>query len=160
MASTGKYTAAELATLGGVPLRTIRFYIQQGLIDPPRGRGRGAHFDDRHLTQLKRTLSFQRAGLDNATIKQHGAELDAILAARGLTLETAGKMWGAFALGALTKKNPAEAEEEEDLLDPADAVRIPLAPGVELMVRRDVTLPSPKRLVELALFVRRIFKMG
>ena len=38
------------------------------------------------------------------------------------------------------------------------AVRIPLAPGVELLVAPDVAISSPRRLVELAMTVRRLFK--
>ena len=54
MPRTGKYTAEELAKLAGLPLRTVRYYVQEELIDPALGLGRGSHFDDKHLDQLKR----------------------------------------------------------------------------------------------------------
>ncbi len=54
MAGAGKYTAETLAFRAGVPLRTVRFYVQEKLIDPPLGRGRGAHFTDFTEAQLQR----------------------------------------------------------------------------------------------------------
>jgi DNA-binding transcriptional MerR regulator len=168
MAPTGKFTAADLARLGGVPLRTVRFYIQQGLIDPPTGRGPGAHFDERHRHQLIRARALQGAGLDIAAIRQYAEELERILAERGMTLESAGRIWRAYALSGLLPPPPAtEPEEEpdaeddlddEEALDASTAIRIPMAPGVELLVRPDIRIPSPRRLVELAMVVRRLFK--
>lgn len=169
MVSAGKYTAADLARLGSVSLRTVRFYVQEGLIDPPFGRGPGAHFGDRHLHQLRRSRALQAAGLDNAAIRQHADELERILSERGMTLESAGRIWTAYALAgfpsphaALPDAPEAEADddgdEEEAAVDVETAVRIPLAPGVELLVAPDVALPSPRRLVELAMTVRRLFK--
>ena len=52
----------------------------------------------------------------------------------------------------------AEPDDGEDELDPEIAVRIPMAPGVELLVGPGVQIPSPRRLVELAMTVRRLFK--
>ena len=60
----GKYTAAELARLVGVSVRTVRYYVREGLIDPPTGRGRGPHFTDHHLNQLRRVRLLQSTGLD------------------------------------------------------------------------------------------------
>jgi DNA-binding transcriptional MerR regulator len=174
MSSAGKYTAADLARLGGVPLRTVRFYVQEGLIDPPFGRGPGPHFGERHLHQLRRTRALQTAGLDNAAIRQHADELERILSERGLTLESANRIWTAYALSgfpaahaAMAAASDADADDddeadelEDEAVDAATAIRIPLAPGVELLVAPDVAMPSPRRLVELAMTVRRLFKPG
>lgn len=172
MTAAGKYTAADLARLGGVSLRTVRFYVQQGLVDPPWGRGPGAHFGDRHLHQLRRARALQAAGLDNAAIRQHADELERILAERGLTLESAGRIWTAYALAGFPSPHAMEPDEEpeaadddadedeEEAVDVETAIRIPLAPGVELLVAPDIDIPSPRRLVELAMTVRRLFKPG
>lgn len=164
MAGPAKYTAQHLANLAFVALRTVRYYIQKGLIDPPHGRGPGAHFDDRHLIQLRRAKFYQRLGMDLDTIRQHANELDRILADRGLTLETATLGWAAYARGALSAREEepgeleAEAEPGEDeALDTATAIRIPMARGVELLVHPTVKLPSPRRLVEIAFLVRKLF---
>ncbi len=37
---TKKYTIEELCDLTGYSRRTIRYYVQSGIIDPPAGRGR------------------------------------------------------------------------------------------------------------------------
>jgi len=58
-----RYSIGELAELGRVSRRTVHFYVQQGLIDPPEGRGRGSYYADRHLEQLQRVLALQREGL-------------------------------------------------------------------------------------------------
>ena len=165
MAPTGKYTAADLARLGGVSLRTVRFYVQEELIDPPLGRGPGAHFSERHLHQLLRLRALQGAGLDNAAIRAHADELERILAERGLTLESAARIWTSFALaipqaGVVDEDgDDLDDDDEDEEVDADTAVRIPLAPGVELLVAPQVQLPSPRRLVDLALAVRRVFKL-
>ncbi|HWE45925.1 MAG TPA: MerR family transcriptional regulator [Caulobacteraceae bacterium] len=169
MAPKGKYTAADLARLAAVSLRTVRFYIQEGLVDPPLGRGPGAHFDDRHLRQLRRTRALQGAGLDLPAIRDHANELEQILAERGLTAESAGRIWTSFALSTVgfTSGEEGEAQDDSDnddddaeTVDADSAIRIPLAPGVELLVAPDIALPSPRRLVDLAFAVRRLFKLG
>jgi DNA-binding transcriptional MerR regulator len=164
MALSGKYTAADLARLGHVPLRTVRFYVQEGLIDPPLGRGRGAHFTERHLHQILRVRALQGAGLDNAAIRQHADELERILAERGLTMESAGRIWTSFALAmpspAVEEEGEADDDDEDESLDDDTAIRIPLAAGIELRVAPDIQIPSPRRLVELALTVRRLFRLA
>lgn len=47
------YTLQELATLTGTESRTIRSYIQQGLLRGPKTTGRYAYYDQGDLTRLK-----------------------------------------------------------------------------------------------------------
>lgn len=56
----------ELAARSGVPGRRIRYYIAEGLLPPPRGRGRAAHYGPEHLERLAeiQALRNQRLGLD------------------------------------------------------------------------------------------------
>lgn len=61
MSST--YSIGELAERTGVSRRTIHFYVQQGLIEPPKGRGRGSHYTDRHVGQILEVRARQRDGL-------------------------------------------------------------------------------------------------
>nr|WTB36157.1 MerR family transcriptional regulator [Streptomyces sp. NBC_00830] len=43
----------ELAKEAGIPVRTVRFYRERGLIAPPRREGRIAWYDDHHLARLR-----------------------------------------------------------------------------------------------------------
>ena len=46
------YTLDELCTLAELPKRTVRYYIQLGLVDRPIGETRAAHYTSRQLEQL------------------------------------------------------------------------------------------------------------
>jgi DNA-binding transcriptional MerR regulator len=52
----------DLADAAGLSRRAIRFYVQQRLIPPPLGRGRGRHYDRSHLERLRRIGELQSAG--------------------------------------------------------------------------------------------------
>src|ERR1700751_4865490 len=84
MTGPTRYTAEALAARVGLPVRTVRFYLRERLIDPPLGRGRGAHFDERHVTQLERVRWMRGTGLDLQTIRTASEETEALLAQRGL----------------------------------------------------------------------------
>lgn len=60
----------ELAALVDLPRRTVRYYIQQGLVDRPEGAGRGAHYGTRHLEQLLEIRKWQAAGLSLERIRE------------------------------------------------------------------------------------------
>lgn len=53
----------ELCSLTGVVRRTVRFYTQKGLLDPPEGERRGAYYTRRHLEQLLLIRKWQAAGV-------------------------------------------------------------------------------------------------
>lgn len=46
------YSLDELTSLAGVTVRTIRYYIAEGLLPPPLTRGRGAAYSHDHLERL------------------------------------------------------------------------------------------------------------
>ena len=64
------FTLDELAALVELPRRTVRYYIQEGLLDRPSGAGRGAHYGSRHLEQLLEIRKWQRAGLSLERIRE------------------------------------------------------------------------------------------
>jgi len=47
-----RLTLDDLASLTGTTPRTVRFYIQQGLVSRPEGAKRGAFYLRRHVEQL------------------------------------------------------------------------------------------------------------
>jgi len=63
-----RFTIDELSELTGFSRRTIRYYIQEGLLEPPAGRGRGGFYYDSHLDKLLRIKTLQERGLNLATI--------------------------------------------------------------------------------------------
>ncbi len=48
-----KYSIKDLEQKTGILVRTIRFYIKEGLVPPPNGTGGGASYDDSHLVPLQ-----------------------------------------------------------------------------------------------------------
>jgi len=66
-----KYTIQEFSELTGFSIRTIRYYVQEGLIDPPAGRGRGGFYFDSQLNQLKLIKSLQEKGMKLSSIIQY-----------------------------------------------------------------------------------------
>lgn len=60
----------QLATLSATPRRTIRFYVQEGLLPPPDGERRGAKYSDTHLERLLAIRRLQQDGLSLEAIRR------------------------------------------------------------------------------------------
>ncbi|MBI5833303.1 MAG: MerR family transcriptional regulator [Armatimonadetes bacterium] len=101
---------AELAERGGVSRRTVRYYVQRGLLPAPAGRGRGDHYGPEHLTTLLRIRGWQ----------EQGVSLEAIA--------------GLLATGQPSEP-PAAVRPAARVWS-----RIELAPGVELSVAAEASL--------------------
>lgn len=123
------YSVAELAELGGVSRRTIRYYIQENLLPPPLGVGRGRHYADRHLEQLLRVKSMQERGLTLEKIRR---------ALRG-------------------RQSALEAPEAVRAVLRTSWTRIELIPGLELHVSAEFKLPAPSKIAELGEWCRSAF---
>ncbi|MFE9726497.1 MerR family transcriptional regulator [Streptomyces sp. NPDC005794] len=52
----------ELAAEAGITVRTLRFYRERGLIQPPRREGRIAWYDDHHLARLRTVTGLLKRG--------------------------------------------------------------------------------------------------
>ena len=57
------FSLDELCKLANTSKRTIRFYMQQQLVDRPVGEKRAAHYTTTHLDQLLTIRKWQEAGL-------------------------------------------------------------------------------------------------
>ena len=57
------YNIETLAKLSGLTRRTIRYYVQRGLLKPPQGGGRGSYYTDEHLEQLKKIKKWSEQGV-------------------------------------------------------------------------------------------------
>jgi DNA-binding transcriptional MerR regulator len=64
------FTLEELCTLVDMNKRTIRFYMQRGLVDRPEGTGKGAYYTHRHLEQLLGVRKWKEAGLSLERIQE------------------------------------------------------------------------------------------
>ena len=60
----------ELCALVDMPRRTVRYYIQERLVDRPAGAKRGAYYTKRHVEQLMTIRTWQRAGLSLDRIRE------------------------------------------------------------------------------------------
>ena len=67
---SGLLGVAELADLGGVSRRTVRFYVQEGLLQPPLGVGRGRHYGPEHLKRLLEVKALQEQGRSLSEIRE------------------------------------------------------------------------------------------
>jgi len=130
-----RYGIADLAELGGVSRRTVRYYVQENLLPPPFGLGRGDHYGPAHLDRLLQVKALQEAG---RTLDEIRRALDAAAASRSEVGEQQGSQ--------LPASPPRELWR-----------RVILADGVELHVAGNVRLPAPGRLAELAAWCRANF---
>ena len=60
----------QLAILTGLTSRTVRYYIQQGLVSRPEGAKRGAYYERRHVEQLLLIRRWSDAGLSLDRIRE------------------------------------------------------------------------------------------
>jgi DNA-binding transcriptional MerR regulator len=70
------YSLNDLCLLAELPARTVRYYVQAGLVDRPLGETRSARYGARHLEQLLLTRKWSAAGLSLERIRAllHEAE--------------------------------------------------------------------------------------
>ena len=64
-----KYTFEELCALSGLSTRTLRYYIQIGLVDKPIGQTRAAHYLSSHLEKILRIKQLSEAGISLERIR-------------------------------------------------------------------------------------------
>ena len=64
-----KFTFEELCALTGLGARTLRYYIQIGLVDKPIGQTRAAHYLSSHLEKIIRIKQLSEAGISLVRIR-------------------------------------------------------------------------------------------
>ena len=122
-----RYGIQELAELAGVSRRTVRYYVQRGLLPAPTGTGRGKHYTDLHLEALVRVRALQERGvpLDRIPAQLDGAESPPARPAPSAPAPVAAHRW----------------------------LRLELDDGVELLLR-DAPPLAPHRLRRLTAAIR------
>ena len=73
---TPGYPLAELCVLADLSPRTVRYYVQIGLVDRPQGETRAARYGALHLEQLLLIKKWTAAGLSLERIREllHGEQ--------------------------------------------------------------------------------------
>jgi DNA-binding transcriptional MerR regulator len=130
-----RYAIDELADLGGVTRRTVRYYVQEGLLPEPLGLGRGRHYGPAHLERLLRVKALQEQGLPLTAVRE--------------TL--AGTRAGRAAL-------PRSAVAPARHVPRSAWSRLELLPGVELHMPSGHRVPPPGKILELADWCRLHFR--
>jgi DNA-binding transcriptional MerR regulator len=70
------FDLSELSDAAGVTPRTIRYYVQQGLLPSPGTRGPGTRYERAHLDRLQLIRRLQREHLPLAEIRKRLEELN------------------------------------------------------------------------------------
>lgn len=63
------YPLSEMCVLVDLPPRTVRYYVQMGLVDRPQGETRAARYGPRHLEQLLTIKKWTAAGVSLERIR-------------------------------------------------------------------------------------------
>ncbi len=68
--ATQTFSLDDLCTLAALPKRTVRYYIQMGLLDRPVGETRAAHYLSSHLDSLLRIKQLTDAGISLERVRE------------------------------------------------------------------------------------------
>lgn len=107
----------ELCRLTGFSKRTVRYYIQLGLVSRPIGEARAARYSEEHLGQLLRIRELSAAGVSLERIREVLAGREAPVPPR--------------------QRRPGDVEVRS---------HIHIAPGIELQIAPEEAGMSPERL--------------
>jgi DNA-binding transcriptional MerR regulator len=115
----------DLAKKASVPTRTIRYYTQQGLLNPPALKGRVGFYDERHLERLRlikelKEKRFLPLGVIKSVIRHYesGSDLETMLAPLDIVFRP---RWDATEPTELTRSQVAkQAGVSEKVVDAAE----------------------------------------
>lgn len=151
----------ELGRKSGLPTRTIRYYISEGLVPAPVKRGPASYYREDHLNRLLLIRKYQAEGLPLDLIRRRLARLGVREAqeAAGSALRAVGPKPGAgnAALDYIRKLKGGEGAPDHEAHGPWDRwVRTRLAADVELNVKEPLDEARRRRVERLIEEARRI----
>lgn len=160
------YDLTELSGRAGVTPRTVRYYIQQGLLRSPGTPGPGAKYDAGHLNRLRLIRRLQREHLPLAEIRRRleslgDAEVRRLLEApeppRSSAVDYVRQVLRepgrpSFLAARSAPPEPAPAAERSQW------ERIALGPDLELHVRRPLSRMQNKLVDKLLDYARRLLE--
>lgn len=130
------YSVEELTAAAGVSVRTLRYYVSEGLLPGPNTRGKSARYPPEHLWRLLliRQLSAQHVPL--AQIRERLARMTGSEVRRLIEVERpAGRSPRAYLEDLLARARTATPMVRPEVADTWR--RVVLKPGLELHVRAD-----------------------
>lgn len=121
------YSIDELCVITSLPKRTVRYYIQLGLVDRPIGETKAAHYLSKHLDQLLRVKKLTEARVPLDQIRQ---------------LIEAGK----DEVVSTSRRQPGSVQVKTHLY---------ISPGIELLISAEESGLKPEQMRELLKTVMR-----
>ncbi len=70
MSNSDQHTLNDLCVLADLPVRTVRYYVQNGLVDKPQGETRAARYGARQLEQILLIKKWTAAGVSLERIRE------------------------------------------------------------------------------------------
>jgi DNA-binding transcriptional MerR regulator len=172
------YTLQGLADASGIPVRTLRYYLAQGLLPAPARQGRLTRYPGSTLRRLVLVKRLRAANLPLADIRDRlsampDAEVEAALGPRGMAKQLELRT-GLDVPPVYTVRPPGVSElpaayefpsllSRDVSLEPRAAERtqwerIAIEPGVELHVQRPLTRLAAKRVERLVAHARELLE--
>jgi DNA-binding transcriptional MerR regulator len=173
---TEQWDLNELAEAAGVTPRTVRYYVQQGLLPSPAARGPGAHYERNHLDRLRLIKRLQRQHYPLAEIRRRLEALDddgvrtalqdTPEATHGSALDYARDVLAGGSYRVTREALPSMAFYQSPAPEPPKIKtgtkstweRVSLSPDVELHIRRPLSREQNKIVERLLEAARRLFE--
>lgn len=144
------YSIGELARKAGVSVRTIRFYIDEGLIPPPQVRGRNTLYGEEYLDRIALILRLKEAYLPLREIQQRmdGLSIEAVRELLGQQVAEGVKRDASRMPNQSLKESDIQPLSEENTPAMDYIARIleahtPASSPAEAQFRRSAQSPSP-----------------
>lgn len=165
------YDLNELSDRAGVTPRTVRYYIQQGLLPAPEAQGPATRYGQGHLDRLLLIRQLQREHQPLAEIRAHlealgDEEVSRVLSSRPAKRPSSAVDYVRSVLqGTASAPSVVESAPRPSASPPRPSTavksqweRISLAPDVELHVRRPLTRETNRRVEKLLDLARQILQ--
>ena len=165
------YDLQELCAEAGVTPRTVRYYIQQGLLPAPDAQGPATRYGQGHLDRLRLIRDLQTEHQPLAVIRQRLESLgdeDVRRLVKSLSAQrpspSSAVDYVRSVLGesppryAARQAAPATSMPQASTPVRAQWERLSIAPDVELHVRRPLTREINRRVEKLLALARQIFE--
>jgi DNA-binding transcriptional MerR regulator len=174
--NSDRFLIDELCQMTGFSRRAVRYYVENGLLTPPAGRGRGGFYGPEHVERLKRIRELLDQGLRLSAIQIRlaeeerrpsaagdrgaaGPDMRSRSAAKGRpTIEMRAFSSGAPPLGVPLSEGPTG--DAGPLEDRQGWVRYSIAPGIELHLAERVEHESRSAVSRAVEILGRMFRKG